>query len=403
MPAPATDPAARKGINAPALAAFVSDAATEQTIKALVEEQVTNAPVIRRGTIAQAVRYLESALAPAVLIVDVSGLALPLSEIDRLMKACDPSVVVIVIGESPDIALFRSLLQFGVNDYLVKPVTVELLRRTIARFNQGGQQSLQQNRTGKILTVTGTRGGAGASTVLVNLAWTLANRVGRKVAVIDLDPHFGAVNLMIGAPKSSSLAEAIKYAHRLDGLLLDRILVPHGDKLSLLSAEEPLEEDLALPFERLALVCQALQQQFHYVMIDLPRRPGTFYSQVLGLSQVLVLVATPTVTALRDLLRIQRISGREGLGRRALLLLNHVCPHTSGELAPAEFEEGAGRNIDYHIPYASGAVLADNQGVAAVSESSALAKVFRDIGDDLSGRTRQQGRHRSLLARWLKP
>lgn len=375
-----------KGLKAAELAAFVGDSATEQTVKALVQEQVMTFTSIRRGHIGDAISYLETSLSPGVLIVDISGKALPLSEIDRLMNACEPNVVVLVIGETNDIGLFRSLMQLGVSDYLVKPLTVELLRRTISNSSTDPNNNKPKMRTGKIVALTGARGGAGVTTALANLGWTLANDVGRRVVLIDLDLQCSALNLIMGLKRSNSLVEALKNSHRLDTLLLDRMLQQHGDKLFVLSAEESLSEDVALDFPRIEALVRALEQRFHYVMIDLPRRPGPLYKKILDLAQVNIVIATPTIPSVRETIRVLQLSGREEIGRRAIVVLNNTFPPTGGEVGTDEFETAIGRKVDYVIPYASTAVLADNTGELMVASHTGARQSFLRIANDLSGK-----------------
>ena len=49
----------------------------------------------------------------------------------------------------------------------------------------------------RIIAVTGARGGVGATTVAVNLAWLLAHEQSRRVAIVDLDLGYGTVALSL--------------------------------------------------------------------------------------------------------------------------------------------------------------------------------------------------------------
>ena len=85
-------------------------------------------------------RYLSKIeRSPLFLLVDLHDSVMPLSDLGRLAEVCEPSVQVVALGERNDVGLFRSLLKIGVRDYLVKPLTVELLKRTRERFRGQGQ------------------------------------------------------------------------------------------------------------------------------------------------------------------------------------------------------------------------------------------------------------------------
>ncbi|MFP3758106.1 fimbrial protein, partial [Cupriavidus sp. SIMBA_020] len=92
-----------------------------------------------------------------------------------------------------DVGLFRNLLGIGVQDYIVKPLTVELMRRALT-----ATESIVHARTGKIVSFVGARGGVGATTVAVSLARCLAGEKRRRVAYADLNLHGGGANSMLG-------------------------------------------------------------------------------------------------------------------------------------------------------------------------------------------------------------
>jgi pilus assembly protein CpaE len=58
---------------------------------------------IKRGTIRNAIRMLESDTDLFALVVDISGIVDPFTELERLSRVCPPDVRVAVIGESREI------------------------------------------------------------------------------------------------------------------------------------------------------------------------------------------------------------------------------------------------------------------------------------------------------------
>src|SRR6476660_1817899 len=61
---------------------------------------------IRRGTIRNAIRMLESDTELFALVVDISGIDDPFTELERLSGVCPPDVRVALIGESTDIPFY---------------------------------------------------------------------------------------------------------------------------------------------------------------------------------------------------------------------------------------------------------------------------------------------------------
>lgn len=370
------------------LVAFVSDAQTEDTIRHLIEGQAIAPAVVRRGNCRDAVAYLKRSASPRMIIIDLSGAEMPLSEMDEAVSICGPNVTIIAIGTDNDIGLFRDLMVLGVADYIVKPVTTEVFRRVISMQASGGGAGRPQRRqrTGKVICVTGARGGVGATTFATNLAWTLSNDAGRRTAIVDLDLQCGAITLLMGLRHSPGFVEALRNPHRVDDLFLDRVMVKKSDKLMILGAEEPLEEDVDFDPAALDAVLRNLRQRFHYVVMDLPRRPGILYRQVLERAEVQIILASPTLIALREAMRISRLIGREDMGQRALLVVNHATGPGHGEIPRADFEKTIGRRIDYELPFSRLSLAADNGGDLLVRQDSGYAGGVNEIVTDLLGR-----------------
>jgi pilus assembly protein CpaE len=142
--------------------------------------------LITRGGIAKAIEYLSEQRSPHTLIVDISGIDLPLSQIQILADVCEPGTTVIAIGDHNDVGLYRDLVEAGVSNYIVKPLTRELLTKALAPKANSGEVGRAVLKLGKMVSFIGARGGVGATTLAANLAWHLANRQSRRVALVDL-------------------------------------------------------------------------------------------------------------------------------------------------------------------------------------------------------------------------
>ena len=373
------------------LAAFVGDHQSEQAIKQLTEAEMMTFARVRRGDIRDAIKFVSRVKTPRLLIVDIGGERMVLSDVDSLMNVVEPSTVVVLMGDNNDIALFRDLTMLGVADYILKPVTPELLRRTIS-LRMGNPSALKpRQRTGKLVAVTGARGGAGTSTFIVNLAWMLSQNEGRRVAVVDLDLQSGVVHLLLGVESSAGLLEGLQNPQRIDDLYVDRSMVHYNEKLSVLADEEPYGEYIEYGTEGLDRLLSILGQRYHYILVDLPRIQGPVYRHVLDQAQIRMVVATPTVPAVRDTMHILKLIGRDAIGQRAMVILNRINPRKTGELARKDFEKAIGRAADFELPYERTAVEADNSGSLIVNRRTEYTRAIQELIDDLSGRYASRG------------
>src|SRR5437879_6175002 len=82
---------------------------------------------IRRGTIRNAIRMLETDTELFALVADISGIDDPFTELERLASVCPPDVQVALIGESREITFYRELMEIGLSEYLPKPLTRDMV------------------------------------------------------------------------------------------------------------------------------------------------------------------------------------------------------------------------------------------------------------------------------------
>src|SRR5437868_11927745 len=82
---------------------------------------------IRRGTIRNAIRMLETDTELFALVADISGIDDPFIELERLSSVCPPDVLVALIGESREITFYRELMEIGLTEYLPRPLTRDIV------------------------------------------------------------------------------------------------------------------------------------------------------------------------------------------------------------------------------------------------------------------------------------
>jgi pilus assembly protein CpaE len=146
-------------------------------VKNLMRDQGIANAYVTRGAIDDAIELMRTMdHSPRHLLVDVSGSSMPISDLMRLAEVVDPSVNVVVVGDHNDVGLFRSLLRMGVQDYLVKPLTVELVQRALAASDPAASA-----RAGKAIGLIGARGGVGVTTIATALARHLADKTRRRI------------------------------------------------------------------------------------------------------------------------------------------------------------------------------------------------------------------------------
>lgn len=375
------------------LHAYVLDDETRRIVEHVVGDLMVPHTSIRRGGVTDAIAELGRHRSPRILIVDVSTTDLPLSQVNELAEVCEPGTAVIVIGDRNDVGLFRDLMSQGISDYLVKPITPALLQRSVLSAGEGGAMPRHTTRLGRIVTVTGARGGVGATLVATSCAWAIANRKRRRVALLDLDLQFGSVALHLDLDPSHGLREALENPARIDGLYLERIMTPHSDTLQVFSAEESLREAVYLDREALSLLLSELRSRFHFVVVDLPRQVSAATQELLKLTTDLVLVSDLSLAGMRDSSRIVQLVPEANAACQITLVLNRVGEYRQPGMTPSDFAKGVGRPADHQVPFDPKAVVgALNDGRPVVAGRGSTAAALATVADSIVGGTGQPGR-----------
>lgn len=320
------------------LMAFVLDGENEASLAACFEQLAVPAPIIKRGGLAGAIRHLGAERSPESIIVDISGTEMPASQIHDLVDLCEPGVTVIAIGDQNDVALYRDLVRAGVSEYIVKPVTAQLLAKALAGTPQSGERAPISRKLGKVVAVVGARGGVGATTLAIHLALHLANQQSRRVMLLDLDLHTGGCALALNLKPTPGLREALANPSRIDSVFLDRAMAVHGERLFVLSAEEPLRSEADFTAAAIDTLLGTLRTQFHYIIADIPRIPSAPYWQALDTADLCIVVADQTLRSVRDAVRLREgfrahraehshllIINRSGEGGRRAVTLEEIA------------------------------------------------------------------------------
>jgi pilus assembly protein CpaE len=368
--------------------AFVNDRKTEQILRSFAQEQAMPRAHIAIGTVDDAVAYLSKiGRSPLFLLVDLEASVMPLSDLGRLAEVCEPSVHVVALGSDNDVGLFRSLLKLGVRDYLVKPLTVELLKRTVS-FSEGKINPVALARAGKTIVFAGTRGGVGVTTLALGLARDLADRTNRRVAYVDLNIYGGGANSMLGIQSNNGLVDVLQNVHRLDAQYLERTLVAKGNRLFMLSAELAYGAENPFNAGGLHRILGLLCDSFHYVILDADDPNSSLARQAYDHASKVYLVTERSVHSVHQTIRLLRFIAERESDPPISLLLNNPNAANAGKVQAADFASAVGRGALHEIAFEPKALtIAENLGEAPNEKApNGFNHTITRIADDLTGK-----------------
>jgi DNA-binding response OmpR family regulator len=195
----------------------------------------------------------------------------------------------------------------GVDDYLTKPAhPAELTAHVKAVLARATQTRSTPTEKAKILSLLGSRGGVGTSTMALNLAVLLRGR-GQDVILSELNPGGGSIALDLGLPESQGLSNlltrSLKDIH-LRSVETELIDHPTGIRL-LLTSSHPKETELEQAVPQMEAVVRSLATMCTLLVVDLGNGVRPHVAPMLNMSDRVLLVAEPvypSTTIARNLL-----------------------------------------------------------------------------------------------------
>ena len=354
--------------------AYVCDEATAEALRPVVSDMGWAAEKVNKGGLRNAVQSLSVAASPQILFVDLAESGDPLNDINSLAEVCEPGTVVIASGQVNDVRLYRDLVASGIQDYLLKPLNPEAVRDAFTHaqmlLNAPKAVETTSEHPHCSVSVVGTRGGAGASTIATSLAWLLSEKERRSTALLDLDVHFGTAALALDLEPGRGLTDAVENPSRIDGLFIERAMVRASDNLAVLSAEAPISSPIVTDGNAFSQLQGEMRAAFESTVIDMPRAMLVNHPHLISDSQAVVIVTELTLAAARDAIRILAWLKANAPQAQIIVVANRVHPGAQLEITRKDFETSIERKIDFTVPF--------DQKLAA--QAAKLGKPFAEAG-----------------------
>ncbi|NND50214.1 MAG: AAA family ATPase [Rhizobiales bacterium] len=373
-----------------AIQAFcVNDATTSTMNKATSDRRLSRAHVaVQSGGIQAAISYYANAPTPNLVIVESEAdKDRMLTEIEELAGVCDEGTNVIVIGYKNDVILYRELIQRGVSDYVIAPISVLQIIDSIGAIYEDPEKGM----SGNAIAFIGAKGGVGSSTVAHNISWAIAELIGEDVVVTDLDLAFGTVGLDFNQDPPQGIADALSSPDRLDDVLLDRLLSKCTEKLNLFAAPSTLDRDYDIDQESLQSIIDILRATAPVIALDMPHMWTDWTRHTLMDADQVVITAAPDLANLRnaknlfDILRAQRPNDRP-----PHLVLNQIGMPKRPEISLSDFADALATEPALTIPFDPqlfGTAANNGQMIAELPNGAKVASGFTDLAKLITGRS----------------
>jgi pilus assembly protein CpaE len=245
----------------------------------------------------------------------------------------------------------------------------EAVRRTqllaAAIREQGAGAATPGGPRGRIITVFSAKGGCGKTTLATNMAAALADKGRREVCLVDLDLAFGDVAIALQLFPAHTIADAVPLGEYVDFGAVQALLTPHSPGLTTLVAPVEPGSGEGIPATLITRLLQVLRDHFDYVIVDTPPAFDDHVLSAFDLSDVVALIATLDIPALKNLkLTLETMDLLNYPRDRWRIVLNRADSKVG--LAIGEVEKSLRTSISAQLPSSRDVPAAINRGVPIV-------------------------------------
>ncbi|SFJ17531.1 nucleotide-binding protein [Planctomicrobium piriforme] len=301
------------------------------------------------------------------------GLTL-IAEITREAPQCQ----VLVVSRSQEGSLILQAMRNGAKEFLSSPLNLDDFLAALDRIHSAGGGKDGRSRGTTVLTVVGSGGGVGCTSLAVNLGCALALNKTNSVAIIDLDLSLGDADVWLDIIPDYTIQDVAENVNRLDFSMLKRSLTQHASGAFLLPRPVHMEAAPPMNAEELQRVIALLKATFTHLIIDVSKSFTALDKAAMDVSDHILVVTQLDLPCLRNVVRINQFLEDHGLADKIRVIVNRVGLGDT-QISLSKALETIGRDVYWQIPNEYAVVVESrNNGVPLVTEFP-KAKITRAI------------------------
>ncbi|MEV0226862.1 AAA family ATPase [Streptomyces sp. NPDC050704] len=290
---------------------------------------------------------------PEVVLVHERIGPVPALEVIHDLVLRFPAVGVVLITADTSTGVLTAAMDSGARGIVGLPLGYDALAERVqaaAAWSMGmrrhlgnGTPELYAGPGGTVVTVTGAKGGVGATVAAVQLALA-AQASGRSVALLDLDLQSGDVASYLDVQFRRSIADLAGISDINPRVLQDAVY-SHDTGLGLLLAPAEGERGEEITDRVARQVLGALRSRYDVVVVDCGAQLNAANAAAVELADQALLLVTPDVVAVRAAKRMVRMWDRLQIRKaeETLTVLNRSSRGT--EIQPSLVERVTGTKV----------------------------------------------------------
>lgn len=285
-----------------------------------------------------------------------------------------PAIAVIPIMPETDVHLSDRVILSGARAFILQPFAkknflatlrrvVELLKRNFPGLTPTDLSVPLPNKPKNTFTVFSPKGGAGTTTVSVNLAIAMRQLLKEPILLVDGKHLFGHVALMLNIRTANSITDLISHAGMLDKQLVNQVVVDHVSGIKVLPSPLAVAEGQGIRPDLLYKVIVELQSGYPVVIVDGGNYLNENIVTYMDASDKVIVVMNPNLACVRDIKQFLEVCTTLSYPKEKILLVLNNTGHKA-DIRKEEIEKILSHVILCEIPTDENFALGSlNEGV----------------------------------------
>lgn len=289
---------------------------------------------------------------PEVVLVHERIGPVPALELIREVALRFPAVGVVLVTADASPGLYSAAMDSGARGLVGLPLSYEELAQRVqaaagwsvgVRRHLGAGAEVFTGPGGTVVTVSGAKGGVGATVTAVQLALA-AQASGHTVALVDMDLQSGDIASFLDVQFRRSIVDLAAISDISPRVLSDAVF-SHTSGLALLLAPGEGERGEEVSDRSARQIVSALRSRYEIVVIDCGSQMNGANAAAIEMADIALLVTTPDVVAVRGAKRIVRMWDRLQIRKaeETTTLVNRYSRNT--EIQPPLIQKITGTRI----------------------------------------------------------
>lgn len=198
---------------------------------------------------------------------------------------------ILLIGTIDEIATYRTILKRRFKDYLVKPIEIS----DISRILYGAGYNSEDNTTGTLVSVIGSSGGIGTTSLCCLLSTYYSKKQNKKTVLFDSDLVNGDCSYRFNTTKTSGLTSVINHPDRIDSLYVANIRISVNKNLSIVSEEANIASPMTYDSKGFLRIADLIREDSDVLVADIPYGLFTPTYDMIVSSEKILINATSTL------------------------------------------------------------------------------------------------------------